>query len=74
MRAPIYARVSTEREERQQTKTAALRAWAVVQAYALAETHVYRDEDNSGSRLDRPGLDRSRDAIGDAEVDVPASR
>jgi len=75
MRAAIYARVSTERQERQQTidsQLTALRAWAVEQGHTLAETHVYRDEGYSGSRLDRPGLDGLRDAIRDAAVDVVA--
>src|SRR5215213_5772159 len=75
MRAAIYARVSTERQERQQTidsQLTALRAWAAEQGHTLAESHVYRDEGYSGSRLDRPGLDGLRDAIRDAEVDVVA--
>jgi site-specific DNA recombinase len=75
MRAAIYARVSTERQERQQTidsQLTALRVWAAAQGHALAEVHVFRDEGYSGSRLDRPGLDGLRDAIGDAAVDVVA--
>jgi site-specific DNA recombinase len=75
MRAAIYARVSTERQERQQTidsQLTALRAWTVEQGHTLADAHVYRDEGYSGSRLDRPGLDGLRDAIRDAEVDVVA--
>ena len=60
MRAAIYARVSTERQERQQTidsQLAALRAWAAQHDHELADEHVFRDEGSSGSRLDRPGLD-----------------
>src|SRR3954471_13252395 len=75
MRAAIYARVSTERQERQQTidsQLTALRAWASAQEHALVEQHVFRDEGYSGSRLDRPGLDGLRDAIRDAAVDVVA--
>src|SRR5215218_4639455 len=75
MRAAIYARVSTERQERQQTidsQLTALRDWARAQTYALAEVHVFRDEGYSGSRLDRPGLDGLRDAVRDAAVDVVA--
>ena len=73
MRAAIYARVSTERQERQQTidsQLTALRAWASAQEHALAEVHVFRDDGYSGSRLDRPGLDGLRDAIHDAAIDV----
>jgi site-specific DNA recombinase len=75
MRAAIYARVSTERQGRQQTidsQLAALRAWASAQGHVLAEGHVFRDEGYSGSRLDRPGLDGLRDAVRDAAVDVVA--
>jgi hypothetical protein len=75
MRAAIYARVSTERQERQQTidsQLTALRDWARAQTHALAEVHVFRDEGYSGSRLDRPGLDGLRDAVRDAAIDVVA--
>src|SRR3954466_9547275 len=75
MRAAIYARVSTERQERQQTigsRVSALRDWADNQGHALAEAHVFRDEGYSGSRLDRPALDALRDAARDAAIDVVA--
>ena len=75
MRAAIYARVSTERQERQQTidsQLDALRAWAEAANHELTDAHVFRDEGYSGSRLDRPGLDALRDAVRDGEVDVVA--
>jgi site-specific DNA recombinase len=75
MRAAIYSRVSTERQERQQTigsQVSALRDWAAAQGHVLAEAHVFRDEGYSGSRLDRPALDALRDAVRDAAVDVVA--
>src|SRR5919205_1875251 len=75
MRAAPYARVSTERQERQQTidsQLAALRAWASAQGHSLAEQHVFRDEGYSGSRLDRPGLDGLRDAVRDGTVEIVA--
>jgi site-specific DNA recombinase len=75
MRAAIYARVSTERQGRQQTiesQLAALRAWALGLGHELAAEHVFRDEGYSGSRLDRPGLDGLRDAVRDGAVDVVA--
>ena len=75
MRAALYARVSTERQERQQTidsQLTALRSWVAAQGHSLAETHVFRDEGYSGARLDRPGLDGLRDAVRDAAVDVVA--
>src|ERR1700751_334583 len=73
MRAAIYARVSTERQERQQTidsQLDLLRAWARSADHVLSEDHVFRDEGYSGARLDRPGLDALRDAVRDREVDV----
>ncbi len=73
MRAAIYARVSTERQERQQTidsQIDRLRAWAHSAEYDLSEGHVLRDEGYSGARLDRPGLDALRDAVRDREVDI----
>ena len=75
MRAAVYARVSTERQERQQTidsQLTALKAWALNQGHVLAAGHVFRDEGYSGSRLDRPGLDGLRDAIRDTAIDVVA--
>ena len=75
MRAAIYARVSTERQERQQTidsQLAALRAWAVGGDHDLDEAHVFRDEGYSGARLDRPGLDALRDAVRDGAVGLVA--
>jgi site-specific DNA recombinase len=75
MHAAIYARVSTERQERQQTidsQLAALRAWAEASGHELNDRHVFRDEGYSGSRLDRPGLDALRDAVRDSEVEIVA--
>jgi site-specific DNA recombinase len=75
MRAAIYARVSTDRQERNQTidsQLTALRGWVTANGHELAEAHVFRDEGHSGSRLDRPALDRLRDAVRDAEIDLVA--
>ena len=75
MRAAIYARVSTERQERQQTiasQISALRSWAAEAGHVLAEAYVFRDEGCSGSRLDRPGLDGLRDAVRDNAIDIVA--
>src|SRR6478736_7099552 len=72
MHVAIYARVSTERQERHQTidsQLAALRAWATGDARNLDEAHVFRDEGYSGARLDRPGLDALRDAVRDGAVE-----
>ncbi len=76
MRVAIYARVSTERQERQQTiesQIAALRDWVCSQGHTLAERHVFRDDGYSGSRLDRPALDALRDAVRDLDLDIVAA-
>jgi site-specific DNA recombinase len=53
MLAAIYARVSSERQERQQTidsQLTALRAWAAANGHELTEDHVFRDDGYSGSQ------------------------
>lgn len=63
-RAAIYARVSTPNQAEEQTiesQIQALTAYAAQQGFRLEEKHIYRDEGYSGSRLDRPALDRLRD-------------
>ena len=75
MRVAIYARVSTERQERQQTidsQLEALRTWVAGNGHTLDEDHVFRDEGYSGARLDRPGLDALRDAVRDGAVEFVA--
>ena len=75
MNAAIYARVSTDKQGRDQTiesQLAALRDWAAARGHQLRPEHVFTDEGYSGSRLDRPGLDRLRDAARDGEFDVVA--
>ena len=75
MRVALYARVSTERQERFQTidsQLAALRDWAAAGGHEISDDFVFRDEGYSGSRLDRPGLDALRDAVRDGVVGVAA--
>ncbi len=75
MRAAVYARVSTQKQGRDQTidsQLEALRNWATAQGHELKREHVYTDEGYSGSRLDRPALDRLRDAAREDEFDVVA--
>src|SRR5215218_4436615 len=75
MRAALYARVSTERQERFQTidsQLAALRDWAATGGHEISDDFVFRDEGYSGSRLDRPGLDALRDAVRDGVVAIVA--
>src|ERR671926_641968 len=75
MRAALYARVSTERQERLQTidsQLATLRDWAATGGHEVGGDFVFRDEGYSGSRLDRPGLDALRDAVRDGVVGIAA--
>jgi site-specific DNA recombinase len=65
MRVAIYARVSTDRQGRDQTiasQLTALHDWVQTQQYTLLPEHIYTDEGFSGARLDRPALDALRDA------------
>ena len=75
MRVAVYARVSTERQGRDQTidsQLEALRAWAAASGQELKREHIYTDEGYSGARLDRPALDRLRDAAREGEIDAVA--
>ena len=62
MRTVLYARVSSQRQEREKTigsQLDALRRYASDNGLELVEE--FTDEGYSGARLDRPGLDRMRD-------------
>lgn len=65
MNAALYARVSTEKQEKQETVESqldALRQFAREKGYAIAGEYV--DEGYSGEMLDRPSLDKLRDDSG----------
>lgn len=71
MRAAIYARVSSERQEKEHTigsQLEALRAYAAKNGIEIIQE--YTDEGYSGARLDRPGLDRMRDLAEQGGFDV----
>jgi len=62
IRAAIYARVSSERQEKEHTigsQLEALRNYAAQHGMNIVEE--FTDEGYSGARLDRPALDRMRD-------------
>ena len=68
----LYARVSTAQQEKQGTiasQVAALTAYAAAHGLAIAPEHQYLDDGYSGARLDRPGLERLRDAVWRGELD-----
>ena len=64
MRIAIYARVSTEGQEKEQTILSQI---AALKEYAQKNNHVicgeYLDEGYSGEMLDRPALDNLRDDV-----------
>jgi site-specific DNA recombinase len=64
MRVALYARVSTERQEQQGTIASqldALRRFAAAHEHEVVDAYICVDDGYSGTRLDRPGLDRLRD-------------
>src|SRR5258705_531601 len=69
----VYARVSTHQQEKQGTiesQLAAVTSYAHDQAIPLSPEHIYVDNGYSGARLDRPGLERLRDAAWRGEIDL----
>jgi site-specific DNA recombinase len=62
--AAIYARVSSDTQEKDQTiasQLAALRQAAQERGYQVPPEWEFVDDGHSGARLDRPGLERLRD-------------
>lgn len=67
-----YARVSTQRQARSQSteqQIERLCAYALAQGWDLTPGHIFRDDGHSGASLQRPGLDRLRDAAASARLD-----
>ncbi len=72
-RVALYARVSGDKQEREETidsQLEHLRELAAEKGLTILERHVYLDEAYSGALLARPGLDRLRDDARDGLVDV----
>jgi site-specific DNA recombinase len=68
-----YARVSTDRQAESQTieqQVERLQAYASERGWSLPAERIYRDNGQSGARLDRPALDRLRDAVASGAIDV----
>jgi site-specific DNA recombinase len=66
MRTAVYVRVSTARQAQAQTieqQLERLRAHVRAQGEELASEAIFRDDGVSGAALNRPGLDRLRDAV-----------
>ncbi len=72
LRVAVYARVSTQQQAHTQTidqQLERLRAASVDRGRQLADAHTFRDDGQSGTSLNRPGLDRLRDAVRLGELD-----
>jgi site-specific DNA recombinase len=72
-RAALYARVSTDRQEKEQTiesQLAAITRYADEQGFRHTAALTYKDDGYSGSWLDRPGLDELRDHAREGRFDV----
>ena len=72
MQVALYARVSTRRQALAQTadqRLERLRAHAEGRGGCVAAGHVFRDDGRSGASLNRPGLDRLREAAAGARLD-----
>ena len=67
MEVALYVRVSTSRQQQQQTieqQLSRLHDYVAAQPdWHVADEHVYRDDGYSGATLKRPGLDRLRDRV-----------
>ncbi len=72
-RAALYAQVSTEQQEREQTihsQIAAITRYADQNGYRHTPALTYTDEGYSGTWLDRPALDELRDHAREGRFDV----
>jgi site-specific DNA recombinase len=72
-RAALYARVSTDKQEREETIDSQLDALShavEAGAYEIPPGGVFVDEHASGARLDRPALDRLRDLAAEGAFEV----
>ena len=70
--AAFYARVSSDAQAREHTidsQIAALKERIAADGYALEPDHAYVDEGYSGTYLQRPALEKLRDAVAAGSVD-----
>jgi site-specific DNA recombinase len=73
MQVAYYARVSTNQQQHEGTiesQQGVLKHYIQQQNWALLPEHEYSDDGISGARLDRPALDRLRDAARRGEFDA----
>jgi DNA invertase Pin-like site-specific DNA recombinase len=71
--AALYARVSCAKQQLNEniaSQIAAIEEYARQNDFQISPQHVYKDDRFSGARLDRPALDRLRDAVAQGEVEA----
>ena len=64
MQVALYAGVSTSHQEKTdaiESQLEALHAYVAAHDHPVVPAHIFLDNGISGSRLDRPALDRLRD-------------
>lgn len=69
----LYARVSTSNQNQAQTidqQLERLHNHVREQGWQLQAAHIFRDDGRSGATLNRPGLDRLRDAVRTRAIEV----
>jgi site-specific DNA recombinase len=72
-RAALYARVSTDKQEREETVASQvdlLRQTAEAGGYEVLPGNIFIDDGVSGTRLDRPALERLRDLAAEGAFEV----
>ena len=72
-RAALYARVSTEKQEREETVASQvdlLQQTAKARGYEVLPGNLFIDDGVSGTRLDRPALERLRDLAAEGAFEV----
>ena len=73
MQVAIYARVSTNNQQKEGTiasQVTMLKTYAHQQGWSVLPKHEYIDDGVSGTRLDRPALDRLRESARCGELDA----
>jgi site-specific DNA recombinase len=71
--AAAYARVSTDRQEQQESigsQVEAVQQAAAAGGYDLPIEFIFVDDGYSGARLDRPALDRLRDLVSEGAIEA----
>ena len=71
--AALYARVSTTKQQLNEniaSQIAALKDYATRHDYQISPQEIYQDDGYSGATLDRPALDRLRDAVAQGRVEA----